>query len=63
MLRIVILTALLLTGALALAPEAAAACEPGTNPNYCVGHVRRFVTEGVDEVREAAEDVCKPESC
>lgn len=34
-----IIAMLLLTATVVLLPEASAACEPGTNPDYCTGYI------------------------
>lgn len=52
MIRILILGALLVTGALALAPEAAAACEPGTDPDFCPGNLARGLLEKTEGARD-----------
>lgn len=43
-----ILALLLLTATVALVPQASAACEPGTNPNYCTG----YITDRLPDPRE-----------
>lgn len=49
MLRIILLSALLLTTGVALLPEAAASCEPGTDPDFCPGGIGPFL------IRSAAD--------
>lgn len=65
MLKTFILGLLLLTTSVALAPSASAACEPGTNPDYCTGVVRDTVDNTVDRAGDLLDRIphTLPERC
>ena len=61
--RSILLGALLLTASIALLPEATAACEPGTDPDFCHGALQEIVVDGVEAAQRRLEppaDGCIP---